>query len=95
MPAQQDAHIIHHLAHGATLIHFESRDPARNRARCYVLHRTTTLDGAPAIQCMWGRSGQPLRVRAVVSTTPESVEGLLAHLIRRRLRHGYAIVIWE
>ena len=72
-----------------------SVDPARNRARFYLLAWQPGLWGGGALVRTWGRIGAPGRSVAAVYDDREAAQALIAGLLRRRFRHGYRVVAWE
>ncbi len=71
-----------------------SVDPAANRFRVYVLSWHPTLWGDFALVQMWGRLGRPSRSQTTSYATRAQAQGLIVRLLRRRLRHGYRVVVW-
>lgn len=71
----------------------ESHDPARHRARFYVLRWQPTLFGEVALVGRWGRIGTAGKVRTLASGTMASV--VLEQIWRRRLQHRYTLIRWE
>ena len=72
-----------------------SVDPARNRARGYVLTWQPGLWGGGALVRTWGRLGRPGRSLTVVYDDREAAQATIVALLRRRVRHGYRVVAWE
>lgn len=76
-------------------VRLESVDPAKNRARFFVLAWQPTLWGERVLVRVWGRCGT-LGRWAVVKTSPaQSPEQIANRLLQLRLRHGYAITAWR
>ncbi|HSH58184.1 MAG TPA: WGR domain-containing protein, partial [Acidimicrobiales bacterium] len=72
-----------------------SVDPARNRARCYVLTWQPGLWGGGALTRVWGRIGRPGRSLTTTYDDRDAAQALITDLLRRRFRHGYRVVDWE
>ena len=71
-------------------LRFESRDPARNRARFYALSVELTLFGEPVCVRRFGRIGARRgRVLIGLHATREAALAELARLIGSRLKRGY------
>ena len=83
------------LAEFEEFVRFVSRDPAKNRARFYLLTWQPTLDGEMALVCTWGRLGTQGRSLAVVFPERSCAQAKIAHLIRRRFQHGYQMMSWR
>lgn len=72
-----------------------SVDPARNRARFYLLTWQPGLWGGGALVRTWGRQGAPSRSLAAVYHDRAAAQPAIVALLRRRVRNGYLIVDWE
>ena len=72
-----------------------SVDPARNRARFYLLAWQPGLWGGGALVRTWGRLGTPGRSLTARYDDREAAQARITQLLRRRLRHGYRVVAWE
>jgi predicted DNA-binding WGR domain protein len=71
-----------------------SLDPARNRARFYLLQWQATLDGNRALLCTWGRIGTWGRSQAIVYHDHSDTHKHITGILRRRLKHGYRLLEW-
>lgn len=69
-----------------------SVDPARNRARFYVLSVQTTLWGEPAVVCTWGRIGGLGRVTVRILESAQAANATLIKTVDRRLKRGYTVM---
>ena len=76
-------------------MHFVSLDPAKNRARFYLLSWQVALTGDIALVCRWGRLGTQGRTRILFFPDRSAIEPKLERLIKRRLRRGYHVQEWE
>lgn len=65
--------------------------PKDNRYRVYGLTEASTLFGEPCLIIAWGRLGQPLRRRTETFASEEARERRFRALLKRRMRHGYAV----
>ncbi len=83
------------LAQFQHYLRFVSLDPAKNRARFYLLSWQVSLAGDMALVCTWGRLGTQGRTRVVFVLDRAEAEQHLAHLIRRRLKRGYQVSEWQ
>jgi predicted DNA-binding WGR domain protein len=70
-----------------------SVDPKRNRARVYVLTWQPTLWGEIALVRTWGRLDHPGRSQMTIYHDREQAQADLRRLLRRRLQHGYQLVV--
>ena len=82
------------LAHFQHYVRFVSRDPAKNRARFYLLSWQVALDGETALVCTWGRLGTRGRSRVMFVPDHAAAASKLERLIKRRLKRGYQVVEW-
>ena len=86
---------IEELAQFQHYVHFVSRDPAKNRARFYLLSWQVALTGDIALVCRWGRLGTQGRTRALFFPDRSTIAPKIERLIKRRLRRGYQVQEWE
>jgi predicted DNA-binding WGR domain protein len=70
-----------------------SLDPSRNRARVYIFSWQPTLWGEIALIRTWGRLERPTRSLLRLYPDRASAEPELRRLLRRRLQHGYEVVV--
>jgi predicted DNA-binding WGR domain protein len=70
-----------------------SVDPSRNRARVYVLTWQPTLWGEVALVRTWGRLDHPGRSQMTIYPNRNQARPDLRRLLRRRLQHGYEVVV--
>ena len=87
--------MVETLAGFQAYVRFESADPTKNRLRFYDLRWQPTLFGEGALVRVWGRQGQPGRVRATVYPDREQAQADIRQLVRRRLAHDYRVVAWQ
>ena len=85
---------IEEVAQFEHYVRFESRDPAKNRQRFYLLSWQVSLEGDMALICTWGRMGRPGHSRVILFPTDAPVEPRLERLIKRRLKRGYHVTEW-
>lgn len=72
---------------------FERINPERNEQRFYYLAYGPSLEG-PAVIRVWGRKGRSQRAAApLVCDTLAEAWPKIRQCIKRRLRHGYQIVL--
>ncbi len=76
-------------------VRFESRDPAKNRARFYTLTWQPALWGGGALVRSWGRLGSSGRSLTTFYPDRASAQERIDRLIRHRLRRGYHVVGWQ
>ena len=70
-----------------------SLDPARNRARVYILIWQPTLWGEVALVRSWGRLDHPGHSQITIYPDRDQAQPDLRRLVRRRLQHGYEVVV--
>ncbi len=78
-----------------SFVRLVNRDPAKNRNRFYLLTKQPAFCGDLVIMCIWGRLGSVGRSRIICSTRQQNAQDIVAHIIRRRMRHGYHVAAWE
>ena len=76
-------------------VRLESIDPARNRARFYVLHWQPLLWGGAALIRHWGRIGTRGRRQVLLEASHPRVDQAVHQLLNQRLRHGYQVTDWR
>ena len=86
---------IEDLAQFQHFVHFVSLDPAKNRARFYLLSWQASLLGDTALVCRWGRLGTQGRSRVIIIPDGAEVQPKIERLIKRRFQHGYQVAGWD
>ncbi len=86
---------IAELAQFQHFVQFVSLDPAKNRARFYLLSWQASLIGDTTLVCRWGRLGTHGRTRVIVVPEGAVVQATIERLIKRRLRRGYHVHAWQ
>ena len=86
---------IAELAQFQHFVQFVSRDPAKNRARFYLLSWQVSLVGDTALLCRWGRLGTQGRTRVIFFPEGAEVQPQIQRLIKRRLQRGYHVIAWQ
>ena len=76
-------------------VRLTSVDPAANRFRAYALSWRPTLWGDFALVQTWGRLGSPARSRTTFFAARPMAQETISRRLRRRLRHGYRVVVWD
>jgi predicted DNA-binding WGR domain protein len=79
--------------HFVQTLRLVSLDPSRNRARVYVLTWQPTLWGEIALVRTWGRLDHPGRSQMTIYPDRHQAQTDLRRLLRRRLQHGYDVVV--
>jgi predicted DNA-binding WGR domain protein len=77
----------------AQTLRLVSLDPSRNRARVYSLTWQPTLWGEVALVRTWGRLDHPGRSQSTIYLDRDQAQADLRRLLRRRLQHGYEVVV--
>ena len=67
--------LVEELVRFQHYVRFVSLNPAKNRARFYLLSWQISLEGDTALVCTWGRLGTQGRSRVVSSLTAQKRTG--------------------
>ena len=82
-------------AHFRAYVRLRSVDPARDRDRSYTLTWTPALFEGGALLRVWGRTGGPERTRIDYYPDRAAAQAHVEAILRRRLRHGYRVLMWQ
>ena len=86
---------VEELAQFQYYLRFVSLDPAKYRARFYLLSWQASLLGETALVCRWGRLGTQGRSRVIIIPDGAEVQPKIERLIKRRFQHGYQVAEWD